>query len=453
MSRTRIIPLITLVTAIGTLPARAADEGKAWTLHDCMAYAVEHSPRSKIQELTNANTDRDHLAAIMNFLPYISGSVGANANFGRSLDPETNTYTAQNNFNNSYSVSGSLPLFNGFKVVNNLRIAKIARLQGAENLQLINDEIALETMQAYADVHYYRGMVNLAGEQLAESKNTLYQAKVQEELGLKGNADVLEIEAKVASEDFNLTRQQNLYADAMLKLKEAMFYPIGDTLPLDTTQHWAMAPLAPHVPADSIYRTATDFLPKARIAQLDFQTAMLNFRTAKWQLLPSLSLSGGVSTSYSQTIGGNAVEHAPFRQQFKDRVGKYVSVGLNIPIFKNYSQQITIAKQRNLIKISDQEQKQTLHEIESEIQRAVQDMEGTAKEYIQCTKQVIAQEMAYKAMRRKYEEGLASVIDLQTSSNQLLVAKAAKLNALLQYLIKKRVVDYYKGTPYLEQDY
>lgn len=56
-------------------------------------------------------------------------------------------------------------------------------------------------------------------------------------------------------------------------------------------------------------------------------------------------------------------------------------------------------------------------------------------------------------MRRKYEEGLASVIDLQTSSNQLLVAKAAKLNALLQYLIKKRVVDYYKGTPYLEQDY
>ena len=107
MSRTRIIPLITLVTAIGTLPARAADEGKAWTLHDCMAYAVEHSPRSKIQELTNANTDRDHLAAIMNFLPYISGSVGANANFGRSLDPETNTYTAQNNFNNSYSVSGS----------------------------------------------------------------------------------------------------------------------------------------------------------------------------------------------------------------------------------------------------------------------------------------------------------------------------------------------------------
>ena len=99
--------------------------------------------------------------------------------------PRPTPYTAQNNFNNSYSVSGSLPLFNGFKVVNNLRIAKIARLQGAENMQLINDEIALETMQAYADVHYYRGMVNLAGEQLAESKNTLYQAKVQEELGLK----------------------------------------------------------------------------------------------------------------------------------------------------------------------------------------------------------------------------------------------------------------------------
>ena len=443
-------PFITLFALLAVLSAQAAEP---WSVERCMEYAAEHSHAVRLQQYDLDASRTERTRAIGAFLPEVYGSVGAQMNFGRAIDPETNTYTAQNNFNNSYSVSGSLPLFNGFKVVNNLRIAKIARLQGAENMQLINDELALETMQAYADVHYYRGMVNLAGEQLAESKNTLYQAKVQEELGLKGNADVLEIEAKVASEDFNLTRQQNLYADAMLKLKEAMFYPIGDTLPLDTTQHWAMAPLAPHVPADSIYRTATDFLPKARIAQLDFQTAMLNFRTAKWQLLPSLSLSGGVSTSYSQTIGGNAVEHAPFRQQFKDRVGKYVSVGLNIPIFKNYSQQITIAKQRNLIKISDQEQKQTLHEIESEIQRAVQDMEGTAKEYIQCTKQVIAQEMAYKAMRRKYEEGLASVIDLQTSSNQLLVAKAAKLNALLQYLIKKRVVDYYKGTPYLEQDY
>lgn len=80
-------------------------------------------------------------------------------------------------------------------------------------------------------------------------------------------------------------------------------------------------------------------------------------------------------------------------------------------------------------------------------------MEGTAKEYIQCTKQVIAQEMAYKAMRRKYEEGLASVIDLPNLFEPVTRGKAAKLNALLQYLIKKRVVDYYKGTPYLEQDY
>lgn len=44
-------------------------------------------------------------------------------------------------------------------------------------MQLINDEIALETMQAYADVHYYRGMVNLAGEQLAESKTRCTRPK------------------------------------------------------------------------------------------------------------------------------------------------------------------------------------------------------------------------------------------------------------------------------------
>jgi outer membrane protein len=53
--------------------------------------------------------------------------------------------------------------------------------------------------------------------------------------------------------------------------------------------------------------------------------------------------------------------------------------------------------------------------------------------------------MAHKANQRKYEEGLLSVLELQTSSNQALAAKAERLNSALTYLIKKRIVGYYQG--------
>ena len=44
-----------------------------------------------------------------------------------------------------------------------------------------------------------------------------------------------------------------------------------------------------------------------------------------------------------------------------------------------------------------------------------------------------------------------TVIELQTSSNNLLQAKAERLNCGLQYLLKERVVMYYKGITYLDQ--
>ena len=162
------------------------------------------------------------------------------------------------------------------------------------------------------------------GEQLAENKHAVPGQSTEGGVGTEGNADVAQIEAKVASEDFNLTRQQNLYADAMLKLK-------GKRCSTRSTRFRSIPHSAGNGAsrtarsADSIYRTATDFLPKARIAQLDFKPAMLNFRTAKMAIAAfSLSLSGVSTTSYSQTIGETPVDTLLSRQQFKDRVGKYV---------------------------------------------------------------------------------------------------------------------------------
>lgn len=54
-------------------------------------------------------------------------------------------------------------------------------------------------------------------------------------------------------------------------------------------------------------------------------------------------------------------------------------------------------------------------------------------------------------MRRKYEEGLVSPLDLQTSANLLLSAKADQLKTKLDYIIQCRLVKYYKGIPLIEQ--
>ena len=47
-------------------------------------------------------------------------------------------------------------------------------------------------------------------------------------------ADVAQMEAQTATDEYNLTTQSNLFETAMLTLKQKMNYPLDDNLLLDT---------------------------------------------------------------------------------------------------------------------------------------------------------------------------------------------------------------------------
>ena len=84
---------IILTTALSfALVASVMAQDKIWSLDDCMRYAVENSPKVKQQLYTNNTYKAEQQSAIASFLPSISTQVDAQYRFGRSVDPETNTY-------------------------------------------------------------------------------------------------------------------------------------------------------------------------------------------------------------------------------------------------------------------------------------------------------------------------------------------------------------------------
>ena len=95
------------------------------TLKDCMEYAISNSTKVRIQQASNGDARLARRDAIFDaFTPEISGSSSAYYNFGRAVDPKTNTYVTTTSFHNSYGVSAGIALFNGFKAVNNMKISK-----------------------------------------------------------------------------------------------------------------------------------------------------------------------------------------------------------------------------------------------------------------------------------------------------------------------------------------
>ena len=430
--------------AAASAAAPAAESAERLTLDDCMRYAVEHSPAVRRQDYTNRNYRQDYIESIAALVPSVSGSIGASTSFGRSVDPETNTYTDVSNFDNSYSVSGQMPLFAGLTGINTVRAARIMRLQGVEELQLARDEIALKTMQAYFDVVYYSGSVRLAREQLKTSTAELGKSRKLFELGLKSAADVAEVESQQASDDYLLTQQENNLALAEWRVRGRRTPPAPRQRPI-ATGPGSETPAGPP-PSDGGLANALENTPKAGGARHDVRHSRLQFSIARGNLFPSLYVGGGYSTNFFMSLDDRSL-YASFPNQFRDNRGFYVSAQLNIPIFGGLARRTSVSRARNNWRIAEQNRTETLRALQSEVAQAYQQMLGYGKEFVQASKKSDAARLAYEAVSGKYERGMVSALDLQTAADKLLEARSERLRARLQYIIKVRLVAYYNGEP------
>ena len=435
------------VAAIGLFAVNAgAQEPRVMNLHDCMEYAISNSTKMRIQQaaIGDAQIDRRD-AALALFTPQISANTYAYYNFGRSIDPQTNTYFNTTSFHNNYGVNAGYDLFDGFKAVNNYKISKTGLLIADSQEKQVEADICLAVMEAYYNVVYYKRLVDVYEEQVSVAEQALVKARRQEELGQKGHADVVQMEADLADRQYDRTNTRNMYESQRMTLADLMFWPLDEELVIDASMPvWQ----AEQGVADEAVDFALEHNPAVKIASMQELNAKRELNTAKWQTLPSLGLYAGWSTSYYTYQGSQT---APFQAQFKNNGGEYVEVSLSIPIWNRMSKHSTISRKQHALEKASATLDQTLRDVESEVRRAVQDRDGAATAYRQAQRKAEVQEEAYTLNLKKLEQGLISPLEFQTANNNYLKAQADEMDSLFKYLIKQAVVRYYNGVEYVNQ--
>ena len=344
--------------------------GRIYSLKDCMEYAVCNSTDIRILQADKNDLQISRRDAILSaFTPSISAGTSAYSNFGRTVDPETNTYITTASFSNSYSVSAGITLFNGFQAVNNLRISRTAMAMGISREQQTRDLICLATIEAYYNVVYYTGLTDILESEVETAEESLRLASRQEELGQKSHPDVMQARADLADREYQLTDARNRLADAYITLKDIMFWPIEENLEIDCA--YDRIRIYGSADTEGLIEKAKGFLPSASIAKGNLDNARLELRTARWKLAPSLSLSGGWSTSFYTYPGKSGYVPVSFRGQFRDNSGEYLQLTMSIPIFGRLSRQSDIARKRNALQRATATYEQTMKDIEAEVLRAI----------------------------------------------------------------------------------
>lgn len=414
------------------------------TADECMAYAVAHNRDVRKAALTLDNYEANRLGAIGDFLPTISASASAQYNFGRGIDPETNTYTNVTTFYQGFGTSASLPVFDGLARLHALRAARADVLMGKSALESQQGQVALQTLQAFVDVQYYQGTVAMAEEKLRESEGLLRQTRTMEEVGRKSPADVAQMEAQQAQASVEVVRQRNRLEQAMLTLKQVMNWPSADSLILAPIAHSTQDAHSAH-DGDNGPLGLNGAMEEERQAFFAMESARHALRRAKANLWPSISLSAGWSTTYYKTL--DAPASTSWRQQMRNNRGEWVAASLSFPLFGRLSAVTAIRRARNNYRYAQEAYEQKREELDKLRREAVMDAEAYHREAEGMQKKVEADSLAYQLTRRQWEEGLSTAIDVTNTSATLLNSRASALQARLMAILKQRLAQYYDPTP------
>ena len=424
---------------------------EAWDVQDCIGYALEHNRDLKKQQWTARGNRTQHVEAFTAFLPSVSASSGINYSLGRSVDPETNTYNTVSNFNNDYSLSLSLPLFQGGRLVQQLKMSLVQQQYDKTYMEELKERTALNVMNAFAQAVYYRQLGIYAREKLEESRARLRQVRRQCELGLKSQADVVLVEAQHAQDDYDLTHTESLWEIALLELKQQMNFPADDSLTLvpggmvDDVSMPDVPVLSVHEEVIRTYAYAGLHHTSSQLSRLNVRSQLYARRQALGNFFPTVSFSAGVSSSYFRRLGDSGYD--AFHRQFKNNLGEYFTFNVSLPLFQRLGNVMNYRRRKYQYRIAQENQAQQQEELLAEVQQAVLQREALRKECRQKRRQVEADSLAYSVVARKFEEGLAGAIDLRTAAASLSSSRASLWQCRLDLYVQSRVVAYYRGEP------
>ena len=430
--------LITIYAIAAVLQLSASEP---WSVERCMQYAADHSHTVRQQQFALEDSRAAKTQAIGAFLPSVYGSVDGQMNFGRAIDPSTNTYTDVSTLYNGYGLQASLVVFDGLQRYNNLRLAKANEAMGRSGVRAEKDDVALKVYKAYMDLVYCEGAVSQTAKKRDESRELLRQTSVMAEVGQKSDADVAQMRATLAADEYELAHMQSQTTKAMLALKQLMGFPVDSALAV--IQPSFDDELLTAEDASQISAFAATDNPRILKAQQNVEAARYSLRAARGALLPTISLSGGVSTSFFRNM--NKGGHASFSSQFRNNAGEYVGLSLSIPLFDRLATYSTIRRRKTALVQAQENLAYEQSELRRIIVEAASDVENSTKEVEKMQEQVEADSIASRLTTRKYEEGLASSIDVKTAAVTLLQSRVRLLQSQLTMAYNKKLLAYYKG--------
>lgn len=470
--------ILTLLFLAGSILAHAqqTDTSKLLTLQKCLDIAVKNNLQVKQSGLAAASAHIDLAQAKENLLPSIGANANRNLSQGRGINSVTNTYVNQSQTNDSYNLNGGMTLFNGFALQNAIKAASLAFQAGKMDFQSAKDVVTVNVITGYLAILDNQEILNATKSQLAVQKETVDRMETLEKQGAnKAASDLTDAKGQLASNQVQIVNAQNALDAAKLNLYQLMNIPYKPDTDFQSLNAEELTGSYGSNP-DQIYETALQQLAAVKAATLRRQSAEKTVSSVKGLLLPSLTLNGGLFTTYSSTAtkstfidsvstgvkglyangpagkesiistqANNSTQNISYGDQFKNNYGTYLQLGITIPIFTNRIKYNNVAKAKiNLLSYQNIEEN-TKVQLKQNVEQAYYNMMAAYKKYQALTEQVKAYTESYRIYKLRFDAGVLTSVDFIIAKNNMDSANLNLISARYDYFIDSKILDYYQG--------
>lgn len=428
------------VTAAGAQTEQAA---QAWSLRQCISYALEHNITVKQQDVTRQQREIDLSTAKNSRLPDLNGSASQNWSFGRGLTSE-NTYSNTNTSSTSFSLGTSVPLFSGLKIPRTIELNKLNLEAATADMEKARNDISVQVAQAYVQILYDMEMCDVAQRQISIDSLQVVRLKEMYNNGKASGVDVAQQEATLAQSRLTYTQADNDCRLAVLALTQLLELPSPEGFAIIRPDAGVIDPSAGAVPPspDEIYQEAITFKPEIKAELYRLKGSEMNIKIAQSALLPTLSFNAGIGSNYYKTSGFNAES---FGRQLRNNFSQYIGLSLNVPIFNRFATRNSIRSaklERETQQLQLDNVKKTLYK---EIQQAYYNTIAARAKYESSMEASRSNKAAFDLMSAKYEYGKANITEFNEAKNNWLKAESDLVIAKYEYVYDTSLIDFYRG--------
>ena len=273
---------------------------KVWSLNECISFSLKNNNTIKQSKIQWEVAKLQLLQSRFNIWPTVNFQSYIGTQFGKTINPITNSFTNIDLLSNGFQINGSVVIYDFGRERNLIKAQNYNVRSSLLDVKSTSYDITFNVITYYLQALINKQQIEIISTQLQFSKKEYELIKKKVDKGALSSIHLAQIKTQLTQDSSDFIDAKNAFEVSLLGLKNTMNLDISAPLDLDlkSLSEFKMETLG-NVEPNLIYMNSIHSQPKLLSDQLKVKQLEEVMKSNRKALFPYLSLNYNLGSVFS----------------------------------------------------------------------------------------------------------------------------------------------------------